>query len=210
MDLGLAGPVTEAQHEQLRRIQESQQHLLGIINDLLNFSRLESGHVKYDIAAVPLADVLERVRVMIEPQALSKQLDLEIGDCPTALLATGDRMKIEQIVLNLLSNAVKFTPPGGRILLLCGATGDRAWLRVRDTGIGIPRAEQESIFAPFVQVGRSLSNPQHGTGLGLAISRDLARAMNGDLTVESLEGAGSTFTLTLPNAKPDVRRSGKS
>ena len=200
MDLGLSGPVTEDQREQLQRIQRSQQHLLGIINDLLNFSRLEAGHVRFDIADVALADLVDGVASMVAPQAHAKQLALDIGFCPPSIVVVGDRMKIEQILLNLLSNAVKFTPTGGRINVTSGADIDRIWICVRDTGMGIPADKHDAIFAPFVQLGRTLANPKEGTGLGLSISRDLARGMSGDLTVESLEGAGAAFTLTLPRA----------
>jgi PAS domain S-box-containing protein len=197
MELGLGGPVTGEQHEQLRRIQQSQQHLLGIINDLLNFTRLEAGHVQYDIGPVMLADVLQNVAAMIAPQSRAKRLYLEVVECPPEIIGRGDRIKIEQILLNLLSNAVKFTPNGGHVTLSCGEDGDSVWLRVSDTGVGIPADEHETIFAPFVQVGRSLASPKEGTGLGLSISRDLARAMGGDLTVASEERKGATFTLTL-------------
>ena len=115
-------------------------------------------------------------------------------------MARADRAKVEQILLNLLSKAVKFTDEGGSITLSCGRRGERAVLAVRDTGIGIPEDKLEHIFEPFVQVGRSLTSPREGTGLGLAISRDLARAMGGDVTVQSVPGAGSTFTVVLPSS----------
>ena len=105
---------------------------------------------------------------------------------------------MEQVLLNLLSNAVKFTPEGGRIEVACFAVDGRAALSVRDTGPGIPTDKLETIFEPFVQLGRSLTTGHEGTGLGLSISRDLARAMHGDLAVESAPGEGATFTLTLP------------
>jgi signal transduction histidine kinase len=113
-------------------------------------------------------------------------------------VAEADRAKVEQILLNLLSNAVKFTPASGTIELTCGEEGDRAWLTVRDTGIGVPANQLEAIFTPFVQVGRSLASPKEGTGLGLSISRQLARGMDGDLVAASNAGAGTTLRLTLP------------
>ena len=118
-------------------------------------------------------------------------------------MVLADREKVQQALLNLLSNAVKFTPEGGHVTveLLEGTDGDRmAGLRVIDSGIGIPADQQATIFEPFVQAGRALSNPVEGTGLGLTISRDLARAMGGDLTVDSTPGVGSAFTLMLPRA----------
>jgi signal transduction histidine kinase len=109
---------------------------------------------------------------------------------------------VQQILLNLFSNAIKFTPGGGRISLACSVTDSRVSISVSDTGPGIPEAEQESIFEPFVQLGRSLTCTRDGIGVGLAISRSLARTMAGDLTVASAPGTGSTFTLLLPRAAP--------
>jgi PAS domain S-box-containing protein len=200
MQAGVSGPLTEAQHDQLNRIQRSQRHLLGIINDILNFSRIEAGKVAYVMGPIVLQALVSDVATMIQPQADKKRLRLTLTRCSPALMARADRAKVEQILLNLLSNAVKFTDEGGEITIVCGAGPDNVWLSVSDTGIGIPEGQQESIFAPFTQVGRSLASPMEGTGLGLAISRDLARAMRGDLTVESTEGTGSTFTLSLPSA----------
>jgi len=198
MGLGISGPVTEQQQGYLARIRGSQQHLLGIITDLLNYSRMESGQLSYQIVAVPVDAVVETVVPLLEPQAMAKGVALEQGSCPSGLVARADRMKAEQIVLNLLSNAVKFTPSGGRVTVGCEAADDRVLVVVRDTGLGIPADKQTAIFEPFVQLGRTLTSFQEGTGLGLAISRDLARAMGGDVTVESEVDAGSTFTLTLP------------
>ena len=200
MQAGVSGPLTEAQRDQLDRIQRSQRHLLGIINDILNFSRIEAGKVMYAIGPIVLQELIDSVAPMIQPQADKKRLRLAVTRCSPALMATADRSKVEQILLNLLSNAVKFTDDGGQISITCGTEKDRVWLSVRDTGIGIPSDQLESIFAPFTQVGRSLASPMEGTGLGLAISRDLARAMHGDLTAESREGEGSLFTLFLPRA----------
>jgi PAS domain S-box-containing protein len=197
MLMGVSGPVTEEQRAHLQRIGRSQQHLLGIINDLLNFSRLEAGRVTFDLGSVALGDVTDAVVPMIGPQANAKRLSVAVN-CGREWRAHADRSKVEQILLNLLSNAVKFTDAGGAIEVTCGSTDDRVWLIVRDTGIGIPAIAIERIFAPFVQVGRSLANPKEGAGLGLSISRQLARGMGGDLTVESSEGVGSIFALTLP------------
>jgi signal transduction histidine kinase len=138
---------------------------------------------------------------MIAPQAKGKQLDIRHPAGADAV-ALADRAKVEQILLNLLSNAVKFTASGGRIELECERVGDRVALRVTDTGVGISAGELVSIFEPFVQVGRTLTSPHEGTGLGLAISRDLARAMHGELLVESTPGEGSRFTLWLPAYEP--------
>ena len=200
IQMGLSGPITDEQREQLDRIQRSQEHLLGIINDILNFSRIEAGQVVYDIRPVRVHDIVEGVIPMVLPQAHAKHLRLHIGACPQELEAQVDSTKVEQILINLLSNAVKFTAEGGEIEVSCGARDGSVHINVRDSGIGIPSDQLEAIFAPFVQVGRGLATPKDGTGLGLAISRDLARAMHGDLSVQSEEGVGSTFTLALPGA----------
>jgi PAS domain S-box-containing protein len=198
LEMGISGPVTRAQGEQLARIQRSQTHLLGIIDDILSFSRVEAGHVSYVTAPVPIGDVAEAVIPMVVPQARSKHIRLQPPVGAASIVADADRAKVEQILLNLLSNAVKFTPAHGEIELACGATDDIVWLSVRDTGIGIPADQLDAIFTPFVQVGRALARPKEGTGLGLSISRELARGMHGNVTASSCEGSGSTFTLTLP------------
>jgi PAS domain S-box-containing protein len=194
---GIGGPVSAQQREYLQRIRGSQQHLLAIINDILNFSRLEAGQLSYQLAPMSLGAVIDAVLPMMTPLATAKELRLERVPGPD-VTAHADRARVEQILVNLLSNAVKFTESGGRIEVGCEALADRAALRVRDSGSGIDPGNLESIFEPFVQVGRSLSTPHEGTGLGLAISRDLARAMGGDLTADSVPGEGATFTLTLP------------
>jgi PAS domain S-box-containing protein len=196
---GVGGEVPAQQQRYLERIRGSQQHLLAIINDILNFSRIEAGHLAYDIAPVSLRAVVDTMLPMVEPQAASRRLEL-VWERSEDAVARADRPKVEQVLLNLLSNAIKFTEPGGRITLASVVAGDRALLRVTDTGTGIPADRLAAIFDPFVQVGRSLNNPHEGTGLGLAISRDLARGMGGDLTVESRVGEGSIFTLVLPLA----------
>ncbi len=200
LSMGLSGPVNEQQTDQLSRIKRSQEHLLGIINDILNFSRIEAGQITYDIRDVSMHDMVEAVTHMILPQATAKGINLDTRECPPEIVARGDRAKIEQIILNLLSNAVKFTPRKGSIHLSCGVVEDQVLLEVRDTGTGIPKEKLGAIFEPFVQVGRTLTNTPEGAGLGLAISRDLARAMHGDISVRSTVGVGSEFCVTLPRA----------
>jgi PAS domain S-box-containing protein len=198
--LGIHGPITDAQRDALERVRTSQQHLLMLITDLLNFSRIEAGHIRYDVAPVPVPDVVRTVRPMIEPQAAARQItfDWQIPDEPA--VALGDRGKIDQILLNLVTNAVKYTEPGGRVTVRQLRHGDAVALEVSDTGVGIPADQFEAIFEPFTQVGRSLTSHHEGAGLGLAISRELARAMGGDLVVQSEVGTGSRFTLILPPA----------
>jgi PAS domain S-box-containing protein len=200
IEVGVAGPITEQQRTYLGRIRASQQHLLGIISDLLNYGRIESGQVRYDLAEVPLETVLDAVLPLLEPQAGARKVTLERAPRRDDVVACADRAKVEQVVLNLLSNAVKFTEAGGRVTASCLDVAGRATIVVHDTGIGIAVDEQSAIFEPFVQLGRTLSSAHEGTGLGLAISRDLARAMHGDVTVESVPAEGSTFRLLLPSA----------
>ena len=200
IELGIGGTVTEQQREYLARIRGSQQHLLGIINDLLNYSRIEAGQVAYELTDVRVHSLVDVVLPLLEPQAVTKGIVLEHGPCPDGLTGRADRMKAEQVVLNLLSNAVKFTPVGGRVTVSCGTEADCVTIRVTDTGPGIPEDQRDRIFEPFVQLGRSLTSAHEGTGLGLAISRDLARAMGGDVSLESEVDVGSTFTLSLPRA----------
>jgi PAS domain S-box-containing protein len=197
--MGVGGAVSEQHRDYLQRIRGSQQHLLSIINDILNYSRIEAGHLNYSIAPVSLCSVIDIVVPMIEPQAFAKNIRVERWHGPD-VVASADRAKVEQILLNLLSNAVKFTPSGGRIDIACSSVNDRVLMLVRDTGVGIPAENLDSIFQPFVQVGRSLTSPHEGTGLGLAISSDLAAGMGGELEVESEVDVGSTFTLSLPAA----------
>jgi signal transduction histidine kinase len=202
LELGIHGPLTDEQRETLGRVHRSQQHLLRLINDVLNLSRIEAGRVEYRLERVTLGQLVDSVLPMIEPQLAARALSWS-ADVPADLAARADREKAEQVLLNLLSNASKFTPHGGRVRVE-GArdptTAARVMLRVVDTGVGIPRDQLGAVFEPFVQVDTSVARRTEGTGLGLAISRDLARGMGGELAVESEEGRGSTFTLALPAA----------
>jgi signal transduction histidine kinase len=205
LELEVRGPLTVDQREYVGRIRASQQYLLSLINDLLNFAKLEAGRVEFDLQPVPVDAVCRELEVLIAPLLAERRLSYiyEAGDAAWRLHA--DPEKVRQIMLNLLGNAVKYTEPGGRIRVsLARATEADAprtiVIRVADTGIGIAADHLTSIFEPFVQIGRRASEPRDGVGLGLAISRELARHMGGDLTVESTVGVGSTFLLVLPAA----------
>ncbi|MEO5568016.1 MAG: ATP-binding protein [Gemmatimonadaceae bacterium] len=199
LEMGVRGPLGEEQRRDLGRIQASQRHLLGLINEVLNYAKLESGNVIYDIADIPIAVALLNAQTLVAPQARRKGLTLVVTDCSPDIRARADAEKVQQILVNLLSNAVKFTDRGG-IEMFCTADPERVFITVRDTGIGIAREQLGRIFEPFVQVRADLTRTAEGTGLGLAISRDLARAMNGDLRAESETGRGSEFTVVLPRA----------
>ena len=196
--LGIRGGVTAEQLEDLSRIKRSGRHLLTIINDILQYAKLEAGHLAFDLAPVPLDAALAELGSLLAPQFGAKRLTYTYEPCDPALRAYADRDKLQQIVLNLLTNAGKFTPPGGRVTLACAATDAEVRVHVADTGVGVAPDRLEHVFDPFVQVERRLSSPRDGVGLGLAISRDLARGMGGTLTVASRVGEGSTFTLALP------------
>ncbi len=202
LDMGIQAPLTEEQRFYLDRIWRSHRALLALINDVLNFARLETGHVHFEPDDIAIDSILRTMHELLEPQLRDKKLSYAYSGGDAQLTVHADLEKVRQIVLNLLSNAVKFTPPGGRIEMGWTAADDQIRIAVRDTGRGIAADKREAIFAPFVQVDRQVAGDGTGVGLGLAISRDLARAMGGDLVVESEEGVGSTFTIILPRRAP--------
>jgi signal transduction histidine kinase len=206
LELGVRGPVSEQQIEDLKRIRHSQRHLLGLINELLNFARLDAGGVRFDFRDVSVAETIAATLTLIEPQVRVRGLDCVADSIDPSLLVHADEEKLRQILLNLFSNAVKYTSRGGRIDVKVDIDAEKVRILVVDTGAGIPADKLESIFEPFVQVNRTLSTSNDGVGLGLSISRDLARAMGGDLTVESRMGVGSTFTVHLKRAFADGDR----
>jgi signal transduction histidine kinase len=194
--LGISGDLTAKQRDYINRLRHSQQHLLAIINDLLNFSRIEAGRVTYDLQSMSLGQSIRRVLPMVELQTRERGLNVRVVTTADHRVLA-DPAKVEQILLNLLSNAAKFTARGGSITIEQFADGDHAGVRLTDTGIGIAPGMLEAIFEPFVQVGRTHATPREGAGLGLAISRDLARAMGGDITLQSTLEVGSAFELRL-------------
>ena len=216
IELGIHGPVTEAQRTALARVQASQRHLLGLISGVLDYSRVEAGAVTYRIVDVPVAEAIAEAESLVAPQLRAKGLGYVWSGTAAGLRVRADREKLQQVLLNLLGNAIKFTHARdgapGLIEVACTVDsrveeavdgdpeGSHVRIHVRDTGEGIAAHTLDLIFEPFVQADQRLTRPHAGVGLGLAISRDLARGMGGDLTVESTPGVGSTFTLTLPRA----------
>lgn len=198
--MGVRGSLNAEQAQDIARIRRSQQHLLTLINDVLNFAKVDAGQTEYRLTSVPVDEALRDTETMIAPQIVAKGLRYSYkgGDKTASVLA--DPEKLQQIVLNLLSNAVKFTDEGGSITLAARTNGNCIDISVADTGAGISKDKLDRIFDPFVQAERRLNQPVQGVGLGLAISRDLAQAMGGELSVESTVGKGSTFTLSLPRA----------
>ncbi|HEX6370419.1 MAG TPA: HAMP domain-containing sensor histidine kinase [Longimicrobium sp.] len=206
--MGLEGPVTPGQEKQLSRVRFSSEHLTGLVDQLLDFARIEAGTLRVERRTALAGDAVSTALSVLAPQAEARGITLS-AECDAQARYTGDPQRVDQIVLNLVANAIKFTGPGGHARLSCslsdhGHAGDgaEAWvcLRVEDTGIGIAPEQLERIFEPFVQVESGYTRRHEGAGLGLAISRRFARWMGGDLTVESTPGAGSVFTLWLPAA----------
>lgn len=200
LEMELRGPLNESQKADLDRIKRSQQHLLGIINDILNFTRLEATEVQFDIIDVPLRALIADIDAVVGALARTKSVNYQCDLPDSNVLTRIDPDKLRQIMINLLSNAVKFTPEGGYIRVHSSEQETVVAIHVEDTGPGIPADKQEAVFEPFVQLDRGLTRTTDGTGLGLAISRGLARGMGADITVKSEVGKGSTFTLTLPLA----------
>jgi signal transduction histidine kinase len=203
LDMGIYGGLSEEQKSILKRIESNERHLLAIINDLLDFARVDARRVELRITPLPIRDIRLAVDPVCRPQIDEKALAYGWQPGADQLVVRADREKVRQIVVNLVTNACKFTPRGGSIDVSCVRLDRAIELRVTDTGPGIPPQKLDAIFEPFVQLDNGLTRVSAGTGLGLSISRELARAMGGDLAVNSTFGQGSTFTLTLPRGDVD-------
>jgi signal transduction histidine kinase len=190
------GQLNEKQAEYLDDILSSGQHLLNLINDILDLSKVEAGRMELQPSVFSLAEVLAASLVMVRERATRQGVDLVTKIDSAIGLVEADERKVKQVLFNLLSNAVKFTPQGGRITLAAHATDARVEITVSDTGVGIGAADQARIFDEFYQVGPGKT--QEGTGLGLALTKRLVELHHGELSVESAPGAGSTFTVVLP------------
>lgn len=201
LETGVRGPLSAEQLADVQSIQRSQAHLLAIINDMLNFAKLEAGKVQFTYVDIRLDPLLRGLEELVRPQLLEKDLAYSYRSFDGMSTACLDGEKFQQIMLNLLSNAIKYTDPGGRVDLDWKIDGPDVVVNVRDTGKGIPPDKLEAIFEPFVQVEPLRTRVTGGAGLGLAISQDIARRMGGAISVESSLGNGSTFTLCLPRAQ---------
>ena len=197
MAQGLAGPLTEEQRQQLGLVQSSARHLLALVNDVLDISRIESGQMDIAHERFDLRQSLDRVVALFMPQAQAKGLALHAQIAPGLGQAVGDQRRFEQILLNLLGNAVKFTDRG-HVTLAADLAGESIRVQVSDSGIGIKPEDLPTLFQPFRQIDSSLARQHDGTGLGLAICQRLAALMDGHIQVESTWGRGSTFSVTLP------------
>ena len=197
--MGVRGQLPPEAVGDVERMRRSGQHLLSLINDILNFAKIEAGQLSYQLERVPVSWLLGDLEVLVAPQVAQRGLTYHSARGEGGLAVRADAEKTRQILLNLVTNAIKFTEPGGSVRVSYHRADGGVRIRVSDTGRGIPPEQQERIFDPFVQVDRHLTaESQQGVGLGLAISRDLARGMGGDLGVHSTPGEGSTFTLWLP------------
>jgi PAS domain S-box-containing protein len=191
------GELTTRQEEGLTRIQGAAQHLLALINDILDLAKIEAGRMPLHLEDVTLADIVTEISQQIEPLVKKKALTYTVDMPSTDLILHTDRTKVKQILLNLLSNAVKFTPQGN-IWLTVSKDDEDLRFDVRDTGIGIRASDLESIWEDFRQVDQSRTREFGGTGLGLSITRKLVDALGGHVFAESTFGTGSTFTVVLP------------
>ncbi|HEU0076479.1 MAG TPA: ATP-binding protein, partial [Longimicrobiaceae bacterium] len=213
LDLGIPDPLTERQHAHIERIMACGDHLLTLVNDLLDLAKVEAGRLTVRRELASVAEVVSGSIAVVRSRASGVEIEDPGADCE-GLFYAGDEQRVRQILINLLSNAVKFTDPGGRVTVGCGSTdrpdpearldGEGPWtyIRVEDTGIGIPPDQVEGVFQRFVQVETGRTRTRGGAGLGLTISRELAVRMGGDLTLHSEVGVGSTFTLWLPAHPP--------
>jgi PAS domain S-box-containing protein len=195
------GGLNAEQRRDVGRIHQAQEHLLTLVNMILDFAKLEGGPIELSMAEIPIEETLCGAEALVAPQFAKKGVSYTHRSGDDLLSAFADREKVQQIVVNLLANAVKFTPVGGAVELDWRVEEENLLVRVRDTGCGVPEDKIEQIFEPFVQLRAPGSVPSGGTGLGLPISRDLARAMGGDVAATSTLGVGSVFTLTLPLRK---------
>jgi signal transduction histidine kinase len=190
------GPLNDTQRRFLGHIEKGSKHLQELINEILDLSRIESGRIELRRENIPVSEALAEVAPALRPLAAAKNIGME--DRVQSVVVCADRVRLKQILLNLLSNAVKFTRPGGQIWIESSTDHLFVTISVSDTGIGIPREEQESVFEDFYQVRANMTSPSEGTGLGLAITKNLVVLHGGKIWVESEDGKGSRFSFTLP------------
>ena len=207
IELGVRGPVTEDQRRDLGRVRFNQRHLLTVIGNILDFSRLDAQKLPLDLGDVHVDRLVHNVLTGMAPLLNEKSLRAECVGCDAPVVAHADSARVEQILLNLLSNALRFTPPLGTITVTLMPGDDAVSVTVADTGTGIPPDKLTAIFEPFVQVDSGLTRTFGGTGLGLTISRALARDMGGDLVADSDGESWARFTLTLPGSAADAEGS---
>ena len=204
LSLGVSGPLNQKQSDAVIRIRTNQQHLLALIDDVLSFARIEAGSTPIAPAPVAVCETLDSLEALLRPDILRQELTYVWEGCDRSLVARADPVKLRQILINVLGNAIKFTPRHGRIELSASRLGDRISIRVSDTGIGIPADKIERVFDPFFQGQTGTTREYPGVGLGLSISRDFARAMGGDIDLQSVSGEGSVVTIELAAADSEA------
>jgi signal transduction histidine kinase len=192
------GEVNEKQAEYLKDIHESGRHLLSLINDILDLSKIEAGRMELEVSTFDLPAALSNAMTLIRERAQRHGIELGMEVDPALGAFSGDERKFKQIMLNLLSNAVKFTPDGGKVDVLAKRANGAVEVAVRDTGIGIAPEDQQAVFEEFRQVGRDQMRKAEGTGLGLALTKRFVELHGGAIRLHSTPGQGSTFTVSLP------------
>jgi signal transduction histidine kinase len=197
LSLGVPGPLTDMQNDAVSRIRSNQRHLLSLIDDVLSFAKIEAGNTAITCVPVLVCEALDSLEPLLRPDLVRHELTFVWNGCDPTLSVRADPVKLRQILLNVLGNAIKFTPSHGCIELSALRHADKVSILVSDTGIGIPPDTIDRVFEPFFQVDSGTTREYPGVGLGLAISRDFARAMGGDITVESNLGKGSAVTIEL-------------
>jgi PAS domain S-box-containing protein len=198
--LGVRGQLTEPQRGDVQRIQAAQAHILRLVDDLVGYSKLETGQLRFDIVDVVIGDAIASLVSLVRPQASVKEMTISVVENEMHAVVKADQERLRQIVLNLLSNAIKFTPHGGRVVISASVDESNVRIDVADNGIGIPQDKLDLVFEPYVRLEPARASGETGWGLGLAISRELARAMDGDLTASRLAENGTVFTLRLPRS----------
>jgi signal transduction histidine kinase len=201
LTMQIPGPLTDKQRDAIARITSNQEHLAGLVDDVLGFVRLEAGELTMKTEPVRVSEALAAIETFIRPELRRKNITLTRPPLDDSVRVLADPERLRQILVNLLSNAAKYSEPGGTIEV--GAEDDRkstVRIYVRDRGVGIPADQLHRVFEPFFQVERGMTRRYPGVGLGLTISRDLARAMNGDVTITSVVGKGTEVSVTLPTA----------
>jgi len=197
------GEINERQAEYLADIQASGQHLLSLINDILDLSKVEAGKMELQPSRFSLAAAIQSVAMMVRDRAAGRGVAVRTEIDPEIETIEADERKVKQVVLNLLTNGVKFTSSGGQVDVQASRDGDGVRITVRDTGVGIAPADQARVFDEFAQAHGGGAPGQEGTGLGLTVSRKLVELHGGRIWVESEPGKGSTFTFTLPSSVRD-------
>ncbi|WP_342591049.1 sensor histidine kinase [Methanohalophilus levihalophilus] len=195
------GSLNDQQHKYIKNISRSGKHLLALVNDLLDISKISAGKLKLDLIPVNINDVFSEANQLIYPLATEKKLDVKINFDNSLPFVLADKKKLRQVLYNLLSNAVKFTNTGGYIEIRARALNSLLRISVSDNGIGIPEEEQKRIFEPFEQAGVPSSTKAEGTGLGLTLVKNLIEMHGGNISVQSEPGRGSTFSFTIPISK---------